>query len=567
MLSMRGRFVFVVFALAALCAPAAQAQVSATSPQQLNPAGRVPSPEEAKQRQGDILAPPEAGPCPFRDLSLSFVLTSVSFTTPEKAPYSGADALAPTYQEMVGQKVPLSAVCDIRDRAAEDLFHRGILARVDIPKQTISKGAVQLVVTEAYVAAVEVHGLTSDLGPAEDKVEDYTELLKGMKPFDINKAQRYLFLASDIPGVQISAVLRSAKQGPGAVILDITVRRTPVSGVINVQNYNSSETGPWGGTARVDFNSFTDLGERTSLIGYSTPDYREEHVFQGIEEVRLGDEGLIASASFSYGSSKPGGDLAPLHLGTSSYVGEFNLSYPLLRARRANLNVEGGFDVVDQIVDTGAYQLSHDGLRVFYAKLDGNESWRFAIPVSIGGDLEYRQGAEILGASNGGDFDLSRYGGQPGAWNLRAQGDVNVQWLPYFGTNLFLTGQYTDQRLLAYEDFTVGNLTVVRGYDPSAVTGDRGIGGSIQGNLGGFPVADFLNVAAFGFFDMARVSNLDVAGENQTLRSAGAGINFDLSAFSRWQGTFTYAHPLDPVSKFVSSPPSDEFLFSLSYLY
>ena len=41
----------------------------------------------------------------------------------------------------------------------------------------------------------------------QDKVEDYLEKLRGMTPFDLDTAQRYLLLANEVPGVRVSAAL------------------------------------------------------------------------------------------------------------------------------------------------------------------------------------------------------------------------------------------------------------------------------------------------------------------------------------------------------------------------
>ena len=81
---------------------------------------------------------------------------------------------------------------------------------MEIPEQRISGGALVLDVIEAHVVNVRVRG---DIGPAQSAVERYVEKLRGMKPFDMRKAQRYLLLASDVPGVRISASLRAAAEG------------------------------------------------------------------------------------------------------------------------------------------------------------------------------------------------------------------------------------------------------------------------------------------------------------------------------------------------------------------
>ncbi len=100
-------------------------------------------------------------------------------------------------------------ICRIRDRAARIIFDNGVLARVEIPEQRIAGGALVLEVIEAQVVNVRVRG---DVGPAQAAVERYAEKLRGMKPFDMAKAQRYLLLASDVPGLRVRAAVRPVHQ-------------------------------------------------------------------------------------------------------------------------------------------------------------------------------------------------------------------------------------------------------------------------------------------------------------------------------------------------------------------
>src|SRR5690606_8906014 len=109
------------------------------------------------------------------------------------------------YAEFLGREEPVSVICAIRDRAARMLFDHGVLARVEIPEQRITGGALTLEVIEAHVVNVRVRG---DAGPAQDAIERYAEKLRGMAPFDMAKAQRYLLLASDVPGVRVRAAIR-----------------------------------------------------------------------------------------------------------------------------------------------------------------------------------------------------------------------------------------------------------------------------------------------------------------------------------------------------------------------
>jgi hemolysin activation/secretion protein len=540
-------------ALVAASIVPALGQAPTPSPQELNPAESAPPPPTVAR--GDILAPPEPGACPLRSSDLRFVLQAVTFTGAQAAT---PQDLAPAYQDLVGREVPVAALCDIRDSAQNILFSRGLLARVEIPQQTIMDGRVTFEVIEAYLASVRV---TGDIGPAQSKVESYIEMLRGMRPFDLTQAQRYLLLASDVPGVALSATLRPSAAGRGAVDLEVNVSRDPFGGVINVQNFGSNETGPFGAVLRADYNSFTGLGERTSLIIYSTLDGREQRVVQLLEEMRFGSEGLLGRFSIAYGEMQAGGSLAPFELKGPSVVGTIGLSYPLVRRRATNVSIIGGLDYVDQQVDVLGTLLTDDKLRVALLGLSAERRWFSRIPVALGGVFMVRKGLSIFGASNMGDPNLSRADANPEALVLRADARASVQLFPRLGVTLRAMGQYADDPLLSYEEMPIGNLTIGRGYDPAALSGDRGIAGSLQFDLGGFPLGAAGQFGLFGFGEIARVDNLDSGGLSRTLRSIGAGITWQLNARLRLDAT--YAHPLDTLTDAVPEEIEDRALLNL----
>ena len=527
------------------------------SPEELDRARQAPAPDQG--RATDLFSREAAGPCPLRDSALTFTLRSVEFR--------GATALTPeelslAYTGQIGRELPVAAICDIRDRAAELLFERGILARVEIPEQRIAEGALVLEVIEARIASVRVRG---DAGPAQSKVEDYIERLRGMAPFDLNKVQRYLLLASDIPGVRLSFAVRPSAQGRGAVDLEVTVlERDAIDVVANVQNLGAKSLGRWGGLVRADFNSFTRFGERTSLILYSTLESDEQQVIQLIEEARIGSDGLIARGSFAYGKSKPGDIFETLDLEGDSFVGDVSVSFPLIRQRRRSLYASGGLEWVDQVTEfaTGDI-LTEDRLRVFYARLDG-EARRFTYgqPLGINAGIELRKGIEGLGSSEAGENTLSRTDGVPDAWVVRLSGRVEQAFGPYFTARVLADAQYANDPLLAYEELAVGNLTIGRGYDPSSVSGDSGVRATFEGQVGPFRAGPWASVSLIGFYDVAYVENNDEgADEGRTVDSAGAGFRVGLT--DRVSFNALWVRPFDPPIEAAETRPPDRILFNL----
>jgi hemolysin activation/secretion protein len=531
------------------------------SPQELNPVQRAPQPAKP-HGNGDLLSAPEPGPCPLASSNLKFTLNDVTFNG--AATLSAAD-LAPAYAEYVGREVPVSVLCEIRDRASTILFGKGLFARVEIPAQRISQGHVTFDVIEAYIASVRVRG---DDSGAQAKVEDYIEMLRGMKPFNIQVAQRYLFLASDVPGVVIAATLRPAGKGRGAIELVITVTHKPFDAIANVQNFGSQATGPFGALARVDVNGFTPYGERSTLVIYQSFDLKEQRVFQGIEEARFGSDGLLGRVSLSFGETRPGDQLKAAFFFGQSWVIDGELSYPFIRSRAENLAFTGGLEAVDEKINSLGAPLSQDRLRVLFLRANGDRSWRGDIPLKIDGNVELRQGITLLDASHRGDQNLSRIHGRPDAFVLRGEARATAGLPAADLTGIVrLQGQYAGVPLLSYEQQSIGNLTIGRGYDPSALSGDRAVAASadLRWDPDFLPSDWPVTVSGFAFFDVARVWNLELGGVNKTVRSVGVGLTFQV--VSRLHIETIYAHPMDKINNLAAQRAPDRVMISATVEY
>ena len=545
------------FAQASASSQASRAESAVPTPQQLKPASSAPKTAPTN----DIFAAPEPGPCPLRDSSLSFVLKGVEF--------SGADGIAaakllPAYNGLIGQHVPIWTVCDIRDRATALLFAAGILARVEIPSQRIADGQLRLEVIEARIVSVHFHG---DAGPAEAKIEDYLEHLRGLIPFDLNIAQRYLLLAAEVPGVQISAAIRPSPQGPGAVELDVTATRKVIDAAVNVQNLGSKTLGPWGGLARVDVNGLTPFGDRTTMVLYTTSDGHEQRLAQLIQEFRPGDDGLLVRASASYSLTSPGGDLKSSQLNGDAVDALLTINYPLIRKQRENVNLIGGFEYVNEETDQpGDSVLLDDRLRIVFARAQADARGNFnGWAWTAGGGLELRKGLEILNASPLGQTTLSHTGANPAAFVQRLDLHATVDPLPLLELYAAATAQDADTPLLTFEQLSIGNLTYGRGYDPSSVAGDRGVAGSVEVRVGPLEPAPKLTVQGYVFFDAAYAKYIDQIGNAATVRSTGGGLR--LSYDARYDLDVSYADPLDKINIIAVRPPPARALITFSARY
>lgn len=557
------RVAMLALATTALTPPVAAwaqpAPSTGTTAAELDPNTRVSRPPP--RRDAGAFAPEPPGPCPLETSDLQVTLNSVTF---KGATAVGPDALRAAYADYIGKPQPVSVICAIRDRAARIVFDSGVLARVEIPEQRIAGGALVLEVIEAHVVNVRVRG---DVGETQAVIERYAEKLRGMKPFDMARAQRYLLLASDVPGVRVRAAVRpSTSAERGAVDIDLTVAKAGPEAFANIQNTGSKQVGRWGGLVRGEIAGYTQFGESTSLTAFHTLDSNEQWLVQIAETARFGGEGLVGRGSLTYGESRPGDFLKPLGLKSRSVVANLEAAYPFIRSRNQNLNLAGGLDVIDQKTRVGGGVLSHDQLRVAYVRADGDYRTEVAQrPVLFSGSLGVRKGLSVLGGSEKGDADLTRAVGNPDAWTLRAQGGADVAVTDRLTGMIRGQAQISGSSLLPYEQISLGGLTVGRGYDPAALLGDKGISAAAELRYGPLQLHPNVVAAPYGFFDAGYVAsnNALVSGvqKDRTLKSVGAGVVFRL--FNRANLEVTYAHPID-ATRTGGRRPGDRVLIQLT---
>jgi len=387
-------------------------------------------------------------------------------------------------------------------------------------------------------------------GRSERLIAAYLNKLTQQPLFNEHEAERYLLMARDLPGYDIHLTLRPAGSVPGEVVGEVTVNRIPLIVSANIQNYGSHAVGRWGGLITAQANSLLGQGDRLTLGLFNSADVHEQTVLQAGYQLRLGSEGFALEGRFTYAWTRPdigGGNPLKSH----SLVGSLEGSYPLIRSQRRDLRAVGGLDLVDQDLDFSGFALTRDRLRVLYARLDfgttdpasvaGTRRYSAAFPRwRVAGSAEVRHGLDILGADQGcgpaPTFALcttvptpSRIAGNPTGTLIRAQGEVDWRPQPGFTIAVAPRAQYAFDPLLTYEEFSAGNYSIGRGYDPGIIVGDSGVGFSIEARLSELAPASRSALAwqPYAFLDAAWVWNRDAAAGTinpDKLYSIGGGV-------------------------------------------
>ena len=267
--------------------------------------------------------------------------------------------------EVTGPAVPLPKIDAARQAILQHYRSAGYVLGT-VSAKLDAAGHLRFIVTEGRIASVKLDG---DIGPAGVQVLRFLNRLTEVQPIDSATLERYLLLAQDVPGITLRAVLQPSTDDPGALTLVAQVSRQAVSGLISFDNRAFTLTGPNEGLGVLDFNSFTEFGEKTELTYYHAfPN--SENFGQVAEQMFLGGSGLKLRFYAGYGGAVPTGGgpnpLAELNYHGSTTVLGGMLSYPVIRSRQQTLNIYTVLDALVSNVHTGVPQTltSYDSLRV-----------------------------------------------------------------------------------------------------------------------------------------------------------------------------------------------------------
>jgi len=506
--------------------------------------------------------------CPFEGQAITINLTEVSFLK------SNGSTISPeTAETLAGVNIPtgtqpLSVICDIRDEANQALRRDGWIATVQIPQQEL-QGALRLNVISARLSEVRIIG---NSGPYRSLLEERLQSLQKLDPLNEKDAERILLGIADVPGMELRMALAPSGGSPGEVIGNLTVSYEPYAVFLNARNYNSKRIGRETAYGRFEYYGLTGLADMTYVGAQTTFDFEEQFIAQLGHEFGFGKRGIRVGGDITLARSNP--DLENLDLQTDALLVNLRAKYPLFRTSQASADVTLGFDYVDQATDVGEFPLSEDSIRSLYLR-GGITGIRRApgAPVAFGYDafLELRQGLNVFGATEIGangtavtdNVSASRPFGRGDSLIARGGLDLTSSFGSIFGAKARGEVQWTDNPLLNYDEYSIGNLSIGRGYDPGANSGDRAIGGAfeVSANIitGSRP-----SVQTFGFYDVVQVENLDFGTPDpkRTLASAGGGIRVGLGDGVRAE--IIYAKPLDRAIFSDEEKPSDRLMFSIT---
>jgi hemolysin activation/secretion protein len=447
------------------------------------------------------------------------------------------DALQAIVSPFVGKQLTADQLLDAADAIKDRYKAAGyFLTQVFVPPQSVPDGIVSLRVIEAHVGKVQ--GQVDSRRVRESQVQGYLGLLQPGEAVTEQDIERPLLLIKDLPGVQVSSVLKPGA-GVGDADLDVTVHDTgrTFTGDAYLDNAGNNATGLARLGADLYANGLLGLGESWLLSGLYT-DGGGVELMRGGVTAPVGPYGTKVTATVTdLHYQVIGREFQGLAADGWAYVGSLLLQQPLQRSRNVNLLLVGGFDLkyVDDRQQNGATQDDRH-IPAFNVGVTGDfrDAWLAGALSTYTASLYAGDTKIMTPAARRADFGNSGHH-TAGAFQ---HVDLDFQRLQSLNdrTSLLvaLRGQAAFQNLDQSEKASLGGPHGVRAYGVGDGAGDDLFMGTLEVRRQ-VPRLDLLGAPFFAsaFYDVGRFRTwhdplaIDI-GNAETLSGAGVGLDWSL---------------------------------------
>ena len=515
------------FALALSISTSSGAQVlpGAVTPGRDRPGPPVPT--QTPDFDFSIVAP-HRSPVPRAVDEVHFKLTGIMITGATTIP---PNDFRPLWADKIGKDITLADILNVADQIEAAYRARGyLLVRAYVPPQRVANGVFTINVVEGYLANVTVQGGDDDV---RAQIHSYLRPATAARPLTSPTIERGLLLTNDIPGITATGVLRPSPDTPGASDLVVDVAQPWITGGVAVDDRGSRFSGIWTIAGDVEFNSIFGA-DQLALTVTSSPTSLEQIAGSARYRRPIGDDGLIGSLIASVTHGEPGSTLTAFNVKTDSWAVGPRLTYPVIRTREETLLLDGGFTVQDARVYVLAAGISHDKWRVFDI---GGTYQRSNIEFLNGGSwtttLDIAQGIPGLDSTDNHSPVASRVGALFDFTKFTGFTRLQIPLVDALGVVLSAQGQYSFAPLITGEQVTYGGTQIGRGYDPGAITGDHGLGGSAELRYDIRLSKSWIQaIEPYGYVDAAQTWYIQRGPAfspsllNQNILSAGGGVRF-----------------------------------------
>lgn len=419
-----------------------------------------------------------------------------------------------------GQRFDLAGLRALARRLTDFYHEQGYpFARAVIPAQRLEDGVLTVRIVEGRYGRLEAQGAFAD------QAQGFLDRLAPGEVIEAAALERAVLLLADQPGITVSPLIRPGREiGTGDLLVEVKRERL-VRGELGLDNHGNRYTGRHRLTADLQADSPFTLGDqlRAQLL------YTEEELWLGSLAYSrpLGASGLRGTIGYSHTDYELGKEFAALDAHGTAKVLSLGLTYPLLRAQRANLALALSVQrkALEDRQDATATRNDKDSdVLPLTLRFDRRDAWGVTY-----GALGYTAGrleldAQLEAADIASGMDTR---GHFTKWNLDL---ARLQRTALAGLSLYgrASAQWAGDNLDSSEGFLLGGASGVRAYPQGEGAGDKGWLVQLEARYRLGAAEPFL------FYDAGKVwINAEpdgilpaVADNTRTIAGAGLGLRY-----------------------------------------
>ena len=436
-----------------------------------------------------------------------------------------ADELRNAIQFDGAKTMSVKELQDIVGKINNLYLSKGIqTAQAVLPPQVIRDGVVYIRLIEGRYSEIKVEG---NKRIVDSYVKDSIKAKSG-ELSDLNKLQKALLRYNNTNNYSVRAELVPGKEvGTSDLILTLDEPENLWSSYFFVDNANQDDSGLYRAGFMASAHGLSGSDDRLLV----SPVFTEGTVSGVIAyDAPINHNGTRANVSFSRNRVKIiDGDFEDYDIKAHSNDLALGISHPLNVTALSKVDffaeahhkwsdtTYSGMEISDNETDTVKAGFNA-------RKYDKNGLW-FA-QVSVTG---YNADFNVYDRESNGEYY--------GAYLMRRQNLPDAQYLL-----LRAYGQFTNKKELpSSEQFSVGGIATVRGYEESELSGDKGWFASVEY---GFPISnDKQTLRGFAFYDYgATYNNYTLKTAREYISSTGVGLEF---FHKGWYGKVALGIPLE----------------------
>ena len=398
---------------------------------------------------------------------------------------------------------------------------KGFLAKVNIPPQDVTNGVVQLEILEARLGKIRIEKDGSSLVEDQKILSIVRGSLKEGEYYEANSLNRGLLLSDDLPGVSLTGFLQEGNKS-GLVDLSLkTLKEESSTMELSIDNANARALG----SERMVFSGSLISPLRQAEIISINSLISEGSFFRSLSiSFPFGGEGL----KLRFNVSRLDYDVITKEFASLGIAGvvdgkEVELSYPIHRSNKSNLNFSLLADDRSYLTKVGGSQVKNSSINSFKTEFSGNYFDQLGGGGANAASISFTRGKldgfgvlpALIGKYDIYNYSLTRQ--QALTEKLSLYGSIRGQF-----TDGLSSGSGQEDYLDSAENFSLGGLYGVRAYPSGEATG-------AQGQLISMEFRYLINTGLIfkPHYDWGKVKkrNLSSGGPNE-YELSGTGVGF-----------------------------------------